>query len=391
MADNSTKVKLPKPVYVPIKKESELHDGNKALKQNKNSLTNTKPKESRPRNVTDYEKGHKDVCKNSWQADYTKLHKRLLETNQNKFIVFNCPQSGWGNRLRDLITSFHFAVVTKRAFIVNCNFPSPLDRFLETRNIKWNYKVNETGLTVRRGYKVVLNDVKTVSDPKKFEQMLNYSVEYDMGFVGNKHQFLALHVRYELPVWPNLHQMMGCSFYYLFRKSNMLQNSLDHWKRTLGFNKNIVIGIHIRQGDSVFHYNQGDQRIAIKDVDFSFDCARQLQMKVEEKYNTKNVIWFLAADSQKMRDYASQKHGDKVRYISGPIEHVGHPSKGNEDAGHLSMFLDYFLLQDADYRLYTGPSTFDDAISFITLGSQHVGRSWYEGRRQCVTPKSLKS
>ncbi len=387
--DHSTKFKLPKPVYVPIKNESVLHDGNKGFNQNKKRLTNTRPIESRPRNVTDYEKGYKDVCENSWQGNYTKLHQRLIETNQNKFIVFKCPRSGWGNRLRDLITSFHFAVLTKRAFVLNCDFPSPLNRFLETRNINWNYKVNETGLTVRHGYKVILNDIKNASNPKTFEQMLNYSVEYNMELVGGKYEFIADHVRYDLPVWPNLHQMMGCSFYYLFRKSEMLQNSLDYWKGKLGFNKNIVIGIHIRQGDSVFHYNRRDKRIGKKDVDFNFDCAGQVQLKVEEKYNTKNVIWFLAADSQKMKDYASQEHGDKVRYISGPIEHVGHPSKGNEDAGHLSMFLDYFLLEEADYRLYAGPSSFDRAINFITLGSQNAGTSWNNGKLQCVMPKSL--
>jgi hypothetical protein len=386
--DNSTIFKLPKPIYYSIEKDVIEDERKKTILPQSNRKQRV---ESRPRNVTDYEKGHKDVCKNSWQEDYTKLHQHLIESNQNKFIFYKCPPSGWGNRLRDLLISFHFAVVAKRAFIIDCDVPSsPLDRFLPPRNIKWNYKVNETRLTVKRGRRVILNDIK---DPGVFEKMLNYSVEYSPGLIGNKYQFLADHVKYDLPVWPNLVQMVGCSFYYLFKKSDMLQEHLDKWKEKMGFNQNIVLGIHFRHGDSVFHTNRnrGDSRISMKDVDFSFDCVKQVQEKVEEKYNTTKVIWFLAADSQKTKDYAKQKFGDKVRLIEGPIEHLGHPTRGNEDAGQLSMFVDYFLLQESDYRLYTGPSTFDGAIDYITLGRKDAGSTFYKKMRLCVMPASLKS
>ena len=388
--DNTTKFKLPKPVYLSAAKDV-IEEENKESIQTKSSFTNTKQIESRPRNTTDYEKGHKDVCKNSWQEDYTKLHQHLLDTNQNKFIIFKTPSSGWGNRLRDLLITFHFAVIAKRAFIIDYEVPSPLDRYLAPRNIKWNYKVNETKLTVRRGCRVILNDIKDPSDPKVFEKILNYSVEYGPGLVGNKYQFLADNVKYDLPVWPNLIQMMGCSFYYLFKKSDLLQQRLNEWKEKLGYNQNIVIGIHVRHGDSVFHHNQGDKRVSMSDVDLSLDCAAQIQTKVEEKYDTKKVIWFLAADSNKTKEYAKQKYGDKLKCITGAIEHVGHSTRGNEDEGHLSMFLDYFLLQEADYRLYTGPSTFDSAIDYITLGTKNAGTSWYMKKRHCVIPPSLWS
>jgi hypothetical protein len=389
---NSTKFRLPKPVYVTI--ENVPKKENKGLNENKHSLTSNKGIESRPRNATDYEKGHADLCKNSWQEDYTNLHQHLIETNKNKFNIYTCSGGGWGNRLRDLLTSFHFAVVAKRAFIINCNNPSPLDRFLAPRYIKWNYKVNETQLTVRRRYQVKLNDIENPSDPKIYEQMLNYSMEYDPGMVGNKYPFFASLLKYDLPVWPNIPQMLGCSFYYLFKKSDMLQKRLEEWKEKLGFNQNIVIGIHIRQGDSVFlHHNSQDKKFKnSKDIDLGLDCALQIQKEIKKKYKTDNIVWFLAADSEKMKTRAKQKYGDKVRSITGPIEHVAHPSKGNEDAGHLSMFLDYFLLQNADYRLYLGGSTFDNAIDFITLGSQNAARCFsHRTPSHCVIPPSLKA
>ena len=389
---NLTKFRLPKPVYALKKNGTVQVNATKELNQNKDTYyVNTRKVHFRPRNVTDYEKGHKDLCKNSWQENYTKLHQHLIQTN-HKFLIFTCPNSGWGNRLRELINNFHFAVIAKRAFIINCNVPSPLDRYLSPRNIEWNYKVNSTQLSVRRRSKVIVSEVKDPSDPKIFEQLLKYSVEYSPELVGDKNKWFVKLLKYDLPVWPNQNQMMGCSFYYLFRKSDMLQKRLHKWKEELGFNDNIVIGIHIRDGDSVFHHNQGDHRFrTAEDADFSFICAEQMQAEIEEKYNTDKVIWFLAADSEKRKAIVKQKYGSKVRFITGPIEHVGHATKGNEDAGHLSMFLDYFLMQDADYRLYTSPSTFDKAIDFITLGSKTAGKSLHRGERKCIMPASLKA
>ena len=357
---------------------------------NPKTLTNKK-RIPRPRNMTDYEKGHVELCKNSWQKDYTERHKLLVEKKQ-KFIIFSCSRAGWGNRLRELLSCFHFTVVSRRALIVECNFPSRLDKYLEPRHVKWNYVVNKTEVAVKRGRKIPLGSIQNASDPTVWDNMLNFSVEYSPALRGNFHQFLAKHVRYDIRPWPNIPQMMGCSFYYLFKKSGYLNQKLEEWKEKLGFYENIVIAIHIRMGDSAFHHNRGDKRFAdMKEIDFSFNCSVKVEKRIEEKYKTKNIIWFLATDSEKIKSYAKEKYGNKVRHITGAIEHVGHPVKGNEDAGHLSMFLDYFLMQEADYRLYTGPSTFDDAIDFITLGSGNRGRTLYQRRRVCIMPQSLKT
>jgi hypothetical protein len=49
-------------------------------------------------------------------------------------------------------------------------------------------------------------------------------------------------------------------------------------------------------------------------------------------------------------------------------------------------------LQNADYRLYLGGSTFDNAIDFITLGSQNAARCFsHRTPSHCVIPPSLKA
>ena len=388
-----TKFKSRKPVYVPKQKGTVPVNVTKELKRNKDTVVRAKKTHNRPKNVTDYEKGHEDLCKNSWQDNYTKLHQNLIETNQ-KFLVHICPRAGWGNRFVFIIAYLHFAVITKRAYIIICNRPSPLDKYLSPRNIKWNYEVNFAKLSVRRNNKFIADDIMKISNTDQFRNLLHYSVEYNPILVGNdrKPRSILIPLKYDLPVWPDLGQMAGCSFHYLFRKSDYLQRRLDEWKEELGFNENIVLGIHIREGDRVFPFrNPGPERFVNleEDINFTFTCAEQIQKEIEKKHNTDKVIWFLAADSEKRKGSIKQKYGSKVRFIFGPVEHIGRATSGNGDRGHLSMFLDFFLLQEADYRLYSSPSTFPKAVNYITLGSSAAGGSLYMGRQRCQMPQSL--
>ncbi|CAB4006625.1 Hypothetical predicted protein [Paramuricea clavata] len=349
----------------------------------------------RPKPAINYEKAYEEICKNSWEKDYTKFHQHLLETNRNKFILYDCPgRGGWGSQIRNLLGSFQFAVISKRAFINECNKPIDFDTYLKPRHIKWNHKVNQTGLTVRRSFSFKREDIKNFSDAKPYEEMLTYDIEYTPRFMSISHLVLPNLIRYnhaKSSVFPFV--MNGCNFYYLFKKSDPLQKRLDEWKGELGFNDNIVLAIHIRHGDAIFsgHFNQWDVRInGSKDYDLCFECAEQIEKKIGEKYHTKKIIWFLAVDIDWMRTYAKKKYGNKVRHISGPIEHVGRSTKGKEDAGQFTMFLDYFLLQESDYRLYTSESSFDTAVDYITFGKNNAGRVHLEkDKRTCSFPSTL--
>ena len=288
---------------------------------------------------------------------------------------------------------FNLAVIAKRAFLMNCDHPLPLENYLLPRNIKWNYTVNRRRLTIRHETKIVLDNITDPSDPTAFDQFLSNGAENNPNLVvGNSRQRWASNpVKYDPSVWPNFRQMMGCNFYYLFKKSDMMQKSLDEWKEKLGFNENIVIGIHIREGDVVFYRGSKDKRFRTEDdIKFSFICAEQIQEEIEKKYNTDKVIWFLAADSVKRKISVKQKYGSKVRFITGPVNHVVHLRRETRDSAYLSVFLDFFLLQEADYRLYTTPSSFDRAIDMITLGTNHSSRTLEDGQRHCVIPPSLK-
>lgn len=81
-----------------------------------------------------------------------------------------------------------------------------------------------------------------------------------------------------------------------------------------------------------------------------------------------------------------------MKSVTGPIENVGHPKKGNEEAGYLTMFLDFYLLQGSDYRLYITTSSLDNLIDGTTFGPRNVAKSFRRGNeRVCAVPKSLET
>ena len=100
--------------------------------------------------------------------------------------------------------------------------------------------------------------------------------------------------------------------------------------------------MHVRHGDYVFNPRYTGWNVRLingkKQYGFIFGCAGQIERKISEKFRTKKIIRFLATDRDALRSYEKNKYVNKVKYTTGRIEHVGWSSKGNEDAGQLTMF-----------------------------------------------------
>ena len=353
--------------------------------------TDSSSNKRRPKEVPNFDVEYKTKCKGNWRTSYSELHRNSLETSKI-YLVFKCSKAGWGNRVRALLSSFHLAIISKRAFIIDCPQPSPLEKYLQPNLIKWNHKINMTGLTAR--FRNPKFESFGAGGFKKtdFETDLTNAVEGIHGFYGTFYKDLKQNPKYNLP---NSHLLLGCSFYFLFKKSKYLEKNIKQARHYLGFEDNIVLGIHIRRGDISFNHNRGDIRIEkVESTDNYFSCAEKIEKCIQEKYNTKKIIWFLASDSVEIKQYAEKKYPGKIRQLHGPVEHVGHPRRGNEDAGHLSMFLDLFLLQQSDFRLFGRNSTFPASITIITMGKANAGLVSLNRETKtysCTLPSSFKT
>ena len=223
------------------------------------SVTESDTSESRPRRMHNFTQEYNTLCQGKWQVNYSELHRNILE-NSKRFLIFKCSKAGWANRIRALLSSFHLAVVAKRAFIIDCQRPSPLERYLAPNFIKWNFAINSAGLSVRYQNPGTRSLGSSWKDTD-FDVYFNHSVEVIHNFHHIFYEKLKANPKYNLPPLQNRYLLLGCSFHFLFRKSEYVENNLKQERENLGFNENIVIGIHIGRGDTAFSHNRGYVKI----------------------------------------------------------------------------------------------------------------------------------
>eukprot|EP01116_Phalansterium_solitarium_P003828 TRINITY_DN14658_c0_g1_i1.p1 TRINITY_DN14658_c0_g1~~TRINITY_DN14658_c0_g1_i1.p1 ORF type:complete len:455 (+),score=160.11 TRINITY_DN14658_c0_g1_i1:97-1461(+) len=83
---------------------------------------------------------------------YKQMHAASLDpsnpaSKKAKFVVFNPPQDGFGNRIGSAIGVFFFAVLTNRTFLMNWKQPLDIESVFDSPNIDWSYtKAEEAGL-----------------------------------------------------------------------------------------------------------------------------------------------------------------------------------------------------------------------------------------------------
>ena len=291
------------------------------------------------------------------------------------------------------------AVVTKRAFIIDCRIPTPLQEYLIPNYIKWNYTINTKFLSVRKQS----NDAERLGSKgalreTDFQSYFNHSIEILHRSHDEFYKHLPKNPKYNLPQWRSRDMLLGCTFNFLFKRSERLEHRLKNAKKELGFDKNIVLGIHIRIGDNAAFNGAGsryDLRVGkIEDTSHFFNCAEKIDELIQRKYKTKKVIWFLASDSMEVKVYAAKKYPQKIKQLYGEIQHIGWPQKGMGDVGYISMFLDLFLLAHSDFRLFTRGngtiSSFIDAVTVASQGSHTAGEAMYKNNvSACRIPHEL--
>ena len=363
--------KFTRPVYILVKETTKARNQNMKYT---NGLINREKIEITPTKAIGSRKTRQKFCKNSWEEDYSKLHRHLIQAKRNRFLIYQCTKDRWSNQVDNLLKTFHLAVITKRAFIFKCDSSLPLNGYLTPAQIKWNYNVNETGLTVRK--RLPRGGIKNIHDLKNFSEMLNYSVEYAPSLEKISPEVFLKFLGYNVTAsTDNYRKIMGCTIRYLFKKSDILQQKLDEWKEKLDFNGNIVIAI----GTS----SEWGKRIVIyNDIDFSFKCAKIIEGKVEEKYRTKKIIWFIDTDDELITKYSKRKLGSKVRQITGSIDAMN----GSKEDAQFKMFLNFFLFQDANYVIRPPVSSVYEKAHHTNI--EHT-TSFTE--RTCTIPSSLKA
>jgi hypothetical protein len=137
------------------------------------------------------------------------------------------------------------------------------------------------------------------------------------------------------------------------------------------FRNNFVIGLQMRAADSEFIDESNDHFKFVK-------CAIQIErdFSSQSKLTNTSFKWFIATDSDKIRNELKRHFGDKLFMLNGSI---GHSSWGNREVFRRAV-LDVELLSRCDEIVVTGGSTFGwlAAMKMLKMPFYVNGRSSME-------------
>ena len=361
-----------------------------------------------------------NMCASGWQRTYATFHKNTLQSwkseRKGKFLVYSCKskecKGGYGNRMRSLASLFYLAMLTDRVFIIDWEAPFPLDKYLEEKDISWNYDLHKRIKSYRENlwptdiFRSVTHLVKNQNMKKYF----NHTVEVIKYLIHPLFKQLQLNpflrkkakeFGFPLKILDNHIHAMGCAFHFLFRLNSDLETEVEKTASMMGYDENIMLSIHIRTGDlNTFRTKTKDLRLPKSNFKEVFTCARLIQIAIQKKYNTTNVGWFLATDSWDLKNYAKIRYPNTRQYY-GLIEHIEISTlKNRKDAlydprnppgdGMKTIMLEQYLMAKSDFFLHYGGS-FGDAASGLALAPSVYYGALKRPNFTCVLPEKLKN
>ncbi|KAL7320834.1 hypothetical protein PS15m_000681 [Mucor circinelloides] len=318
----------------------------------------------------------------NWQEKYTKLHKTDLAyleqykdgifpkdidvENRPKFVSYLCKEvpkdsnrgcGGLADRMGGMISTFFYALLTDRAYLLNWApmNPLPLEAIWERPHVDWSHDPEEMEALFTDdtnpllGYQKVdtlnkkLKNLTTIMFPDggntELKELWNgtyIEVRSNRGYIIRT---FNIHQRYK-----KLLNQMGltkenafrCITNFLFKPTIGSRRFLNAYKKLFEMESILSIGIQVRTDDNALANPQYDVNGLEKWGHF-LKCAGELA-SFKKKDHHKHIVFFLVTDSAHLRDefvalnsnreMAKKYIGEDIVDISSmvitglPIEHI---------------------------------------------------------------------
>lgn len=281
-------------------------------------------------------------CNTTWMKEYTIKHKALLTTRRLVHVPF---LSGLADRIIGMVTSTAFALLTNRAIQSGKRHPlPPLEAFFTSPYVNWSRDYDEDWILEvlkdkanPKNYNASVlsageyNAIHTLNDYKLLDKFLRQDIDKIFGnnrnvmFLMNRgktirlfeNTFYTKRLTDEMQLTPDT--AFGCITSFLIEPKPEIFASLSPVleKLVVPAEQVLKIGIHIRAGDAVLLKDTGDG----SHFGSFFKCASEIEGWAKTSPLQK-VIWYLATDSRKIREYAISTYGDKIlTSLAAKIEH----------------------------------------------------------------------
>lgn len=236
-----------------------------------------------------------------------------------KIIVWRCRQlcGGLGDRQRGILTSFALALVTDRAFFIDSENPVPLQHYFRVANPDLHWTFDNSLLEGRKHIEEdFLNALPPVGDFASAN--LSYYDTYDVVIQLNNFwqplrvlQNPSLSSGHLLRSYED-HILAGCMLNYLLVPTRDLQMTIHNSKQQATKDKQHMLALQIRTGDSQF---KNDTVLNIVARRFA-DCVSNIQQASNFKFKI-----FLTTDAVEIEQKFKATHADLVMF-NGQIVHI---------------------------------------------------------------------
>ena len=269
-----------------------------------------------------------------WQ-EYADFHKAVLsEKQKGNYLIYSCtnrPCGGFGNRIEAITSALVFAMLTKRVLLIDMTYPLDINAFVFPNAIQWTSNV-PSGLSIKQFNLIhaenyyhnyneleesLLNPSVSVVEVKMNFGFFYHLVSADIKLINEMVSSFNLRTHYDLIA------LYGCAFKYLFKYIPETLEQIDMIQSKLGLHNGQYVSLHVRS-----HITDGFILNPLRlEVPWSpmFECAIMAARSLENNLKISRVPIFLAADHQRVINYAKEHYGGRIVLSQAPMYHIDFP------------------------------------------------------------------
>ena len=314
-------------------------------------------------------------------TEYAEFHKSVLSGKEKqRYLKYVCKDKkcgGYGNRICGITVLLLYAMLTKRALLLDVTNPVHIDSYLLPHGIEWNHHAAK-GLTTRNLNIMTFANFNEVY--KNFEDTLlgdqygivsvriNFGLFYVLekmndSLLHNMISMLHLRTHYDLVM------LYGCAYNYLFKYQPKTFDAIDTLQHELGLETGKYVAMHVRS-------HIGDKMHSLR-VNFQpmFKCAIEAAKTMSRQLGISKVPIFLAADHPLVTEYAMQYYNDSIVLSKAPSFHsdltryTGDNATSQYYEGMIGLFSDMELCSRAGVLVRSASSTLSEVIGAIHFPS----------------------
>lgn len=254
---------------------------------------------------------------------------------------------GLVDRLKGIISLFHFSVVTNKRFYINYTFPFNLNKYLVPNEYNWEIILDR--------YPIYQFRTLYLIGEMDGERLFSYKGRRSLLIYSNFNLISQLNARYKTDF------SFGELFKILFKPSEMVREKVEYVKNAFCLDNYIAIHFRFQQLLGDFRDTNGDVLDMKGKKKMISDCLSMLN-QIQSKHQNMQLLIF--SDSSKF----IEKCGEcGYTVIPGTI---GHIDFCETDDVFLKTFVDFYLISEARYiysvildQMY--PSAFPEYASLL--------------------------